>query len=135
MTLMLKRLIQPVLLQVDFKDSFWNISAQSARFWILAAMVSDLLAQWLVGIPTVWSILASTMTLAVLWYVPARLAGAIGGLYVTQALTSILIVSLVALCGVKWVVAMAAYVWSAWCLFALIQVVLLYLRTPKALMH
>lgn len=129
-----KRLTQPLLLKVDFRDSYWNISRAHARCWVGAAMAADLLAQGLVGRPNLLTILASMLTIAVLWAVPARLAGAVAGLYVTQALVSIVAVAAAATSGSALVVSGAAYLWSGWCLLALVQVVLLYLRTPKALM-
>ena len=130
----LKRLIQPLTLKVCFKDGYWDISRTAARLWIGGALAADLLAQWLVGAPTVTSILASSLTLALFWAVPARLAGAAGGLYISQALVSILVVTAAATSGRRVVVGAAAYLWSAWCIAALVVMVLRYIRTPKALM-
>lgn len=97
-------------------------------------MAADLLAQWLVGMPTPMSLLASLLTIAIFWAVPPRLAGAVAGLYITQALVSIAVVTAAATSGSALVVSVAAYLWSGWCLLALVQVVLRYIRTPKALM-
>lgn len=129
-----KRLVQPLLLKVEFRDSYWDISRAQARCWIGGAMAADFLAQWSVGKPSVLTILASLLTIAVFWAAPARLAGAVGGLYITQALVSIAVVTAAATSGSSLVVAGAAYLWSGWCLLALVQVVLRYIRTPKALM-
>jgi hypothetical protein len=129
-----KRLIEPLTLKVCFKDQYWNISRTAARCWIAGAIGADLLAQALVGAPTLFSILGSLLTLLMFWAVPPRLAGAAGGLYLGQALTSILVVSVAAASGSKLVVAGAAYAWSTWCLVALVVLVLRYIRTPKALM-
>lgn len=129
-----KRLTQPLLLKVEFRDAYWNISRTHARCWIAGAMAADLLAQWLVGKPNPLTILASLLTIAIFWAVPARLAGAVGGLYIMQALVSIAVVTLAATSASSIVVAGAAYLWSGWCLLALVLVVLRYIRTPKALM-
>lgn len=129
-----KRLFEPLTLRVCFKDPYWNISPTSARCWIVGAIGADLLAQALVGAPTLFSVLASLLTILVFWAVPRRLAGAAGGLYIAQALVSILVVSLAATSGSKLLVAGAAYAWSTWCLVALVVLVLRYIRTPKALM-
>ena len=134
MHLPFKRLFQPLLLRVCFKHPYWDIGRAQARCWIVGALVTDLLAQWLVGVPSVTSILASLLTVALFWAAPARLAGAVGGLYVTQALVSVLVVTVAATSGSRLVVGAAAYLWSAWCMAALIVLVLRYIRTPKALM-
>lgn len=134
MQLPFKRLLEPLTLKVCFKDQYWNISRTAARSWIAGAIGADLLAQALVGTPTLFSILGSLLTLIMFWAVPPRLAGAAGGLYLSQALASILVVSVAATSGSKLVVACAAYAWSTWCLVALVVLVLRYIRTPKALM-
>ena len=134
MQLPLKRLVQPLTLKVCFKDQYWNISRAHARSWVVGAFGADMLAQWLVGAPTIYSILASLLTIVLFWAAPVRLAGAAGGLYVAQALASILVVSVTAASGSKLLVSTAAYAWSTWCMVALVVLVLRYIRTPKALM-
>jgi hypothetical protein len=130
----LKRLVQPLTLKVCFKEAYWDITRTQARCWIGGALAADFLAQWLVGKPSAITILGSLLTLAMFWAVPARLAGAVGGLYITQALVSIGVVSVAAHSGSQFVVGAAAYLWSAWCMAALVVLVLRYIRTPKALM-
>jgi hypothetical protein len=132
MPTLFKRLIEPLGLNVDFTDPYWNISRAAACGWLGAAMAADLLAQWLVGRPTWWTLGASAMTIALFWALPPRLAGAVGGLYIGQALVSILVAYAAATAGSAVLVATAAYLWSAWCLFALVRLGLNYLRTPKA---
>lgn len=134
MSIPFKRFWQPLVLKVDFTDPYWTVTRGQARGWIGGAIAADLLAQWLVGRPTWMTILASLLTLAMFWSAPARLAGAVGGLYITQALVSILVVTAAATSGLSVVVACAAYLWSGWCLLALIHLALRYLRTPKGAM-
>lgn len=134
MQLPLKRLFQPLTLKVCFKDGYWDIGRVQARCWVGGALAADLLAQGLVGKPSMATILASILTMALFWAVPPRLAGAAAGLYITQALVSIAVVMLAAASGSSRVVGAAAYLWSAWCLAALVILVLRYIRTPKVLM-
>lgn len=129
-----KRLLEPHAIKVDFTDQYWNISAAQARWWLSAAVAADLLVQALAGKPSLFTVLASLLTLAIFWAIPARLSGAVGGLYVTQALVSLLIVTVTATLGSKMLVDIAALMWSGWSMFALVRLILAYIRTPKALM-
>lgn len=130
----LKRLCQPLLLQVNFKDPYWAIPAGAARGWLLLAVCADLLAQWLVGKPSMLTVALSCSTMVLGWTLPSRLVGAIAGLYVTQAAVSVAIVKLVSLSGSPLLTSACTVIWSVWCFLMLAQLVLLYIRTPKALM-
>lgn len=127
-----KRLLEPLFIKVDFTESFWDISPRQARVWLLAAVVTDLLVQSFAGLPSLFTILASCLTLGIFWSVPARLSGAVGGLYISQALGSLVVVTAVAMTGHQVAVDISALLWWAWCMFALVQLILGYIRTPKS---
>lgn len=126
-----KRLIEPLFIKVDFTDSFWDISTNQARVWLVAAVVTDLLVQSLAGSPNLLTIIASFLTLAIFWAIPARLSGAVGGLYIGQALGSLVVVTATAMTGYPMAVDVVALLWWAWCMFALVQLILGYIRTPN----
>ncbi len=128
----LKRLIEPLFIKVDFTDRYWDISPAQARAWLIGAIVSDLSVQALVGLPNLLTVLASLLTAVIFWQVPARLSGAVGGLYIAQAVGSLVVVSLVAMSESKLAVGLAARLWAAWCMFALVKLILGYIRTPKS---
>jgi len=129
-----KRLIEPLFLKVNFTDPYWSVTSTQARCWLGGAVAADLLAQYLVGMPNPMTILASLLTLIIFWAIPPRLSGAVGGLYTSQALVSMLVVTAASMAGNMAVVDVAAMLWSAWCMFALVRLILGYIRTPKALM-
>ncbi|KVP75545.1 hypothetical protein WJ96_07515 [Burkholderia ubonensis] len=128
-----KRIAAPLVLKVDFTDPYWNISAGQARCWLGGAVAADLLVQWVAGLPNVLTVLASLLTLAIFWAIPARLSGAVGGLYIGQALVSLPVVTAAAMMSGN-VAEIAGIAWSGLCLFALVRLILGYIRTPKALM-
>ncbi len=129
-----KRLTEPLLLRVDFTHPCWAASAWQARAWLAGAVAADLSAQTLVGNPTWMTVLASLVTPLVFWTAPARLSGAVGGLYIVQALGSVGVVTAVALGGTFATAEVAALAWWGWCMFALVKLILAYIRTPKALL-
>lgn len=129
----LNRIIAPVLLNVDFRDRYWDVTPCRARCLLVLAVVADLFVQWLVGSPDIYTVLASVLTPAIFWAVPVRLAGAVGWLYIAQALLSLVVVTAAAMVS-RNAAEVAGIVWSAWCMFALVRLILSYLRTPKALM-
>ncbi|KVP39509.1 hypothetical protein [Burkholderia ubonensis] len=128
-----KRVVAPLVLKVDFTDPYWNISTVQARCWLGAAVAADLLVQWVAGLPNVLTVLASFLTLVIFWALPARLSGAVGGLYIGQALASLPVVTAAAMVS-RNVAEIAGIGWSGWCMFALVRLILGYIRTPKALM-
>lgn len=130
----IKRLYQPLMLRVDFLDPYWSISKAGSTSWLAAAVVSDQVAQYLVGKPDVLSFIASLCTLFLIFVLPPRLAGAVGGLLVSQALISILVVLAASVTGIPAVATIAPLAWSAWCLVALIKLVTGYIQTPKRLL-
>jgi hypothetical protein len=127
-----KRFIEPLTLRVDFKDPFWAVSPTQARLWLAGAVATDLAVQFVAGAPTLMTIASSVLTLLLFWFVPARLAGAIGGLYIGQAIGSLVVVTAASLSGVRMLVEVAGFAWWGWCLFAMAKMVLGYIRTPKA---
>ena len=131
---LIKRFVDPLTLRVDFTDPLWKVSPSQARSWLLGAVAADLLVQFVVGQPSLFTVLASSLTILVFWAMPARLSGAVGCLYIAQALCSWGIVSAVSMLGNRGVVETATLMWSGWCLFALLKLLLSYLRTPKASM-
>lgn len=128
----IKRLLEPLFIKVDFTERYWDISPAQARAWLIGAIVADLSVQALVGLPNLLTVLASMLTAVIFWTVPARLSGAVGGLYISQALGSLVVVSIVAMSEVKLVVELAAILWWAWCMFAFVKLILGYIRTPKS---
>lgn len=129
-----KRLVEPLALRVSFTDPYWDISRSHARWWLGGAVAADLLVQLLVGMPSLLTVLGSFLTPIIFWALPARLSGAVGGLYTSQALGSLLVVTSVSLLGSKGLVDVASVLWSGWGMFALVRLILSYIRTPKALM-
>lgn len=128
-----KRLYEPLILRVDFTEPYWVLSSSAARGWLLAAVAADLVAQYTAGTPGPLTVLASFLTLLIFWTVPARLSGAVGGLYVAQALGSLVVVtSVAAVTERSFDVEAAALIWWGWCTFALIRLMLAYIRTPKS---
>lgn len=134
MLFLIKRFLDPLTLRVDFTDPYWKATPGQARGWLVGAVAADMLVQYLIGQPSLFTILASTLTILVFWALPARLSGAVGGLYIAQAACSWLIVTVVSMYGSRGVVDTATLVWSGWCLFALLRLLLCYMRTPKAAM-
>ena len=130
------RLLDPLLLRVDFTHTSWAQSPWTARAWLAGAVVADLAVQFVAGQPTWWTVLLSLLTLACFWYAPPRLTGAIGALYIMQALGSLVVVLiLAAFTEDNAVLNVGALIWWAWCVFALVKLILAYIRTPKALMR
>ena len=127
-----KRLLAPLVLKVDFTESFWDISVGQARGWLLGAVATDLLVQYFAGMPSILTILASCLTLGIFWSFPARLSGAVGGLYISQALGSLVVVTALAMTGYPLAADLGALLWGAWCMFALVRLILGYIRTPKS---
>ncbi|KWA83821.1 hypothetical protein WL29_20875 [Burkholderia ubonensis] len=128
-----KNVVAPLILKVDFTDPYWNVSAVQARCWLGGAVAADLLVQWIAGLPNLYTVLASLLTIAIFWALPRRLAGAVGGLYVAQALVSLPVVTAAGMVS-RNAAEIAGVAWSAWCMFALVRLILGYIRTPKALM-
>lgn len=129
------RLLDPLLLRVDFTHTSWAQSPLTARAWLAGAVVADLSVQFVAGQPSWWTVLFSLLTLACFWLVPARLTGAVGALYIMQALGSLAVVILLAsFTDNLTLINVGALLWWAWCVFALVKLILAYLRTPKALM-
>lgn len=128
-----KRVVAPLFLKVDFTEPYWNVSTVQARCWLGGAVAADLLVQWIAGLPNVYTVLASLLTVAIFWALPRRLAGAVGGLYIAQAVVSLPVVTTASLVS-REAAEIAGVAWSAWCMFALVRLILGYIRTPKALM-
>lgn len=129
-----KRVIAPLSLSVDFRDAYWSISRSASRWWLAGAVAADLAVQCLAGTPSLMTILSSLLTLVIFWTVPARLAGAVGGLYIGQAVISVAVVTAAAMTGSRLVTSVASFTWWAWCMFALVKLVMNYIRTPKVQM-
>lgn len=127
-----KRIFEPLTLRTDFRDMYWGISPSQARLWLAGAVTTDLAVQFVAGAPTMMTIVSSLLTLLLFWFVPSRLAGAIGGLYIGQAIGSLVVVTAASLTGVRMLAEVAGFVWWGWCMFALVKLVLAYIRTPKA---
>lgn len=130
-----RRLLDPLLLRVDFTQTSWALTPWAARAWLAGAVVADLAVQFVAGEPTWWTVLFSLLTLVCFWYVPPRLTGAVGALYIMQALGSLAVVLLLAAFTDELaIINVGVLLWWAWCVFALVKLILAYLRTPKAQM-
>jgi len=129
---LLKRFIEPLTLRVDFRNPFWYVTPLQARLWVAGAVAADLAVQFVAGAPTLMTVVSSFLTLLLFWFVPARLAGAIGGLYIGQAIGSLVVVTAASLSGVRLLPEVVGFAWWGWCMFSLAKMVLVYIRTPKA---
>lgn len=130
---LVRRFFDPLLLRADFTQTCWARTHWEAGAWLAGAVGSDLMVQLLVGQPNVWTVLISLLTLVCFWYAPPRLIGAIGALYITQAVGSLIVVSLVStITDAQAIITASALLWGVWCLFALVKLILVYTRTPKA---
>lgn len=123
-------LLQPLTLRVNFRDMIWDANPQVIMFALLAAVGTDLLANYVLGMLSLWKIVFSLATL--LYYsLPRRLAYAIACLYISQAVISFVVVVCLASLHLTLVATILSYGFSVWCTFALVKLVLLYIRTPK----
>lgn len=127
----IKRLIEPLILRVNFEEAYWEANKLEAGAWILIAIASDLIVQWLFGRQMLVSVVTAAVTAAVLWFRPPRLAAAIAGMYTTQALISVLVVKAAEFVGGWYAAELAGMLWMAWCMFAILRLILVYIRTPK----
>ncbi|MBU9200439.1 hypothetical protein KTD31_03600 [Burkholderia multivorans] len=127
----LKRLTHPLILRVNFEEAYWEANKLEAGTWILIAIASDLLVQWLFGRQLLVSMVTAVVTAIILWFRPPRLAAAIAGMYTTQALISVLVVKAAGFVGGWYVAELAGTVWMGWCMFAILKLILTYIRTPK----
>lgn len=132
---LVRLVFDPLLLRVDFTRTCWARTPWGARAWLAGAVGSDLIVQLLVGKPNALTALISLLTFVCFWYAPPRLTGAIGSLYIMQALGSLAVVLLLASFTEDLaIINVGALLWWAWCVVALVRLLLTYLRTPKALL-
>lgn len=132
----LERMLRPFTFKVDLTTPAWRVSSLQARGWLLAAVASDYAAQFLVGQPSLLTLAASLLTVAIFWFAPRVLTGAASAVYVTQCLVSIaLLVSMKTAHLNQWAVLILSYAWQFVGLAALANVTLTYFRTSKQLME
>ena len=128
----LTTLVSPLALRVEYRDKYWGISRAGCLVWLSAAVCSDLLVQWAVGNLNWLTGVASLLTLSFFRF-PVRWLHAAAGLCTGQALVSgMLSLGLTHAGAPHLAVAIACYLWAAWCLFAQVVLTLRYIRTPKA---
>lgn len=126
-----KILLEPLMLKVNFQDPTWNTSRQTVWLLIGAAIAADLVAQFLVGDPSVFTVALSLLSVF-LGFFPTRVAVALAGLYITQSIGSILVVTGLVLLGLpKPAVVLLASFWQLWCFVAMARLILRYIRTPR----
>lgn len=123
--------------RADFRLSHWKVSQKEARSWLIAAAVANVIAQVFVAHPgaVIWNSLGGLVTTAVLWYIPARLSAAAGGLLVVQAIGSVVVIvaaHLIRLPGA--LIETLAWLWSIYGTVALAALALKYFQTPKTQM-
>lgn len=125
-------LFQPLMLTVDFRSNRWDVSRPLVVGWIVLAVLADFGAQWAVG-PVDYLRVAGSFLTFLLLMLPLRLAVAAAGLYVSQALISLLLWSAVqnATAGLGWLGYVVTYGWQGWSLLALGFLFLTYVRTPR----
>ncbi|MEX3984180.1 hypothetical protein AB4Y45_35075 [Paraburkholderia sp. EG287A] len=129
---LLTTLVSPLVLRVEYRDKYWGISRAGCWAWLIAAVGSDLLVQWVTGNLTWLTGVASLLTLSFCKF-PVRWLHAAAGLCTGQALVSgVLALGLTHAGAPLYVVAIACYLWAAWCLVAQVLLTLRYIRTPKA---
>lgn len=128
----LSTVVKPLILRVEFRDRYWGISRAGCWAWLVAAVASDLVAQWAVGNLTWLTGIVSLLTLS-FGVLPSRWVHVAAGLCTGQALVSgLLSVGLTRAGAPHLAVAIVCYLWAAWCLVAQIMLSLRYFRTPKA---
>jgi hypothetical protein len=128
----LSTIVAPLVLQVEFRDRHWAISKVGAWAWLVAAVASDLLVQFLFGNLTWLTGLVSLVTLSFGMF-PSRWVHMAAGLYTGQALVSAVLAFGLTRAGAPHLaISIACYLWAAWCFFAQVLLSLRYLRTPKS---
>lgn len=126
-----KILLEPPMLQVNFQDPTWAARRETVWALIGVAIASDLVAQFLVGDPSFFTVALSLLSIG-LGFLPARLALAFAGLYISQSLGSIVMITGLVLLGLpKAAVVLLASFWQLWCFVAMASLFLRYVRTPR----
>lgn len=126
-----KILLEPPMLKVNFQDPTWSVERKTVWAWLGTAIVADLCAQYLVGDPSAFTVILSLLTLC-LSFLPVRLSLALAGLYITQSVGSILVVTGLVMLGLpKPAVVLLASFWQLWCFVAMASLLLRYIRTPR----
>lgn len=126
-----KILLEPPQLKVNFQDPIWRVGKNSTWLLVGGAIAADLMAQFLVGNPGIFTIVLSLMTVG-LGFLPERLAAALAGLYISQSLGSLLLVTALVLVGLpKPAVELLGSFWQLWCFVAMVSLLLRYIRTPR----
>lgn len=126
-----KILIEPPQLKVNFQDPTWSVGKNSAWRLVCCAIAADLLAQFLVGDPGIFTIMLSLLTVG-LGFLPERLAAALAGLYISQSLGSVLLITALVFAGLpKPAVELLGAFWQLWCFVAMASLLLRYIRTPR----
>lgn len=126
-----KILLEPPQLKVNFQDLTWRVGKNSAWRLVGCAIAADLLAQFLVGNPGIFTIMLSLMTVG-LGFLPERLAAALAGLYISQSLGSVLLITALVFAGLpKPAVELLGSAWQLWCFVAMASLLLRYIRTPR----
>lgn len=130
---MLRRLLTPFFLCLDFTHPAWAFSIGQARAVLMLSVGVDIAVQWSAGEPAWWTLLLSGLALLFCWWLPPRLLTAIAHLSLIQAPGSLFLVRIMEAAALPvTTIENTLMGWQLWGVIAFLGLLLRYVRTPRS---